>query len=184
MAARLLALIQDKLAEDTATGRLETQLPLDDLAYTMLRIAESFHYLPTITGEPADPDGATRVLRTLLHAPELSAQAGRLAAPSSPTASALLRRSRNAPACLKVSADEGERQDGCNHGVPLPDGAKARKAGSGVERITRQCCCGPAADIPHVVRPCRGNGAQAQDEVPDADCPHEQQIGTGRLPLA
>ena len=140
----------------------------------------------------ADPDGATgscvpcctRQSCRRRRGAAGPAAGGVLSCPSSPTASALLRRSRNAPACLKVSADEGERQDGCNHGVPLPDGAKARKAGSGVERITRQCCCGPAADIPHVVRPCRGNGAQAQDEVPDADCPHEQQIGTGRLPLA
>jgi hypothetical protein len=95
--------------------------------------------------------------------------------------SALLRRSRITSACLKVSADEGERQYGCAPGVPLSDGARARKAGSDVKRITRQCCRGPATDIPHIVRPCCGNGAQAQDKVPDADCSHEQQIGTGRL---
>ena len=63
---RLLALIREKLAEDIAAGRIEDILPLDDLAYTVLRVAESFYYLPTITGEPADPDRATRVLKAIL----------------------------------------------------------------------------------------------------------------------
>jgi AcrR family transcriptional regulator len=63
---RILALVRDKLAEDVAAGRIEDILPLDDLAYTVLRVTESFHYLPTITGEPADPDRATRVLKAIL----------------------------------------------------------------------------------------------------------------------
>ncbi|UWP79882.1 QsdR family transcriptional regulator [Dactylosporangium fulvum] len=63
---RLIALLRGKLADDIATGRITTPLPLDELAYATLRIAESFHYRPTITGEPADPDGATRVLGALL----------------------------------------------------------------------------------------------------------------------
>jgi AcrR family transcriptional regulator len=66
---RLLALIRDKLADDIATGRIEAILPLDDLAYTVLRVAESFHYLPTITGEPADPDRAGAVLKAILRPP-------------------------------------------------------------------------------------------------------------------
>jgi hypothetical protein len=66
---RILALVRDKLAEDIAGGRIEAVLPLDDLAYTVLRIAESFHYLPTITGEPADPDRATKVLKAILRPP-------------------------------------------------------------------------------------------------------------------
>ncbi len=63
---RMLALVRDKLAEDIADGRIESPLPLDDLAYTVLRVTESFHYLPTITGEPADPDRATLVLKAIL----------------------------------------------------------------------------------------------------------------------
>jgi AcrR family transcriptional regulator len=63
---RFLALIRDKLADDIAAGRIEEILPLDDLAYTVLRIAESFHFRPTITGEHADPDRATAVLRAIL----------------------------------------------------------------------------------------------------------------------
>ena len=63
---RMLEYLRDKLANDIATGRVQSALPLDDLAYTVLRIAESFHYLPTITGEPADPDRATQVLKAIL----------------------------------------------------------------------------------------------------------------------
>lgn len=63
---RLLDLLKSKLAEDLAEGRVVSPIPLDDLAYTVLRVAESFHYLPTITGEPADPDRAARVLAALL----------------------------------------------------------------------------------------------------------------------
>jgi len=63
---RLLAFIRDRLADDIASGRIDIPLPLEDLAYTTLRVAESFHYLPTITGEPADPDRATRVLKAIL----------------------------------------------------------------------------------------------------------------------
>lgn len=66
---RLLALLRDKLADDIATGRIDAVLPLDDLAYTVLRVSESFHYLPTITGERADPERATRVLRAILRPP-------------------------------------------------------------------------------------------------------------------
>ncbi len=63
---RLLAYLRDKLADEIATGRIEPILSLDDLAYTVLRIAESFHYMPTITDEPADPDRAVRVLTAFL----------------------------------------------------------------------------------------------------------------------
>ncbi|MGI8334360.1 QsdR family transcriptional regulator [Actinomadura scrupuli] len=66
---RLLDLLRDKLSEDLEEGRIATTIPLDDLAYTVLRVTESFHYLPTITGEPADPDRAARVLAALLPSP-------------------------------------------------------------------------------------------------------------------
>jgi AcrR family transcriptional regulator len=63
---RLVALLRTKLAEEIADGKIAIALPLDDLAYTVLRVTESFHFLPTITGEPADPDRATRVLQAIL----------------------------------------------------------------------------------------------------------------------
>lgn len=63
---RMLDYITAKVADDIATERVHSVLPLDDLAYTVLRVAESFHYLPTITGEAADPDRAIRVLKAIL----------------------------------------------------------------------------------------------------------------------
>lgn len=66
---RMLAYVRAKLAADIESGRTHTTLSLDDLAYTVLRVAESFHYLPTINGEPADPDRAVRVLTAILGGP-------------------------------------------------------------------------------------------------------------------
>jgi tetracycline repressor-like protein len=63
---RMLDYVKGKLADDIDTGRVRSVLPLDDLAFTVLRVGESFHYLPTITGEAADPDRATRVLTAIL----------------------------------------------------------------------------------------------------------------------
>ncbi|MFB7719179.1 QsdR family transcriptional regulator [Nocardia sp. NPDC056100] len=63
---RMLAYVRAKLAADLETGRIHTTLDLDDLSYTVLRVAESFHYMPTIIGEPADPDRAVRVLTAIL----------------------------------------------------------------------------------------------------------------------
>ncbi|MFF2554362.1 QsdR family transcriptional regulator [Nocardia sp. NPDC058058] len=66
---RMLAYVRAKLAADLDTGRIHTPLTLDDLSYTVLRVAESFHYMPTIIGEPADPDRAVRVLTAILGNP-------------------------------------------------------------------------------------------------------------------
>ncbi|UGT38951.1 hypothetical protein LTV02_22905 [Nocardia yamanashiensis] len=66
---RMLAYVREKLAADLDTSRIHSTLTLDDLAYTVLRVAESFHYMPTIIGEPADPDRAVRVLNALLGNP-------------------------------------------------------------------------------------------------------------------
>jgi AcrR family transcriptional regulator len=63
---RLVALIRTYLAEDIAEGRIRSSLSLDELAYAAVRIAESYHYLPTMAGQPPDPDGAERTLRELL----------------------------------------------------------------------------------------------------------------------
>jgi AcrR family transcriptional regulator len=65
---RLIARVQALLTEDVADGRLQTSIPLDDLAYTLVRIAESFAYSPFITGQPADAARADRVITTLLQA--------------------------------------------------------------------------------------------------------------------
>ncbi len=63
---RLLTVVRDRLAEDRLEGRVRSSLSLDDLAYASVRIAESYYYLPTIAGRPADPDGAERVLTALM----------------------------------------------------------------------------------------------------------------------
>ena len=63
---RLLSLVKGRLAQDRLEGRIRSSLSLDDLAFATLRIAESYYYLPTIAGLPADPDGAERVILALL----------------------------------------------------------------------------------------------------------------------
>lgn len=63
---RLIAEVRTYLSMDVDSGRITSDLSLDDLAYASVRIAESYHYLPTIAGQPPDPDGAERVLASLL----------------------------------------------------------------------------------------------------------------------
>ncbi|RLV55657.1 hypothetical protein D9V41_09310 [Aeromicrobium phragmitis] len=63
---RLVNLIKGFLAEDLAEHRVRSSLSLDDLAYATVRISDSYHYLPTITGQLPDPEGAERVLGELL----------------------------------------------------------------------------------------------------------------------
>jgi AcrR family transcriptional regulator len=63
---RLLALVQRRIADDVSSGRVRTPLPLDELAYAVVRISESYIYLPAITGEEVDPDILGRVLSVLL----------------------------------------------------------------------------------------------------------------------
>ncbi|MDT4938604.1 MAG: hypothetical protein QOG80_2275 [Pseudonocardiales bacterium] len=71
---RLIARVQALLSADVAAGPLQTTIPLDDLAYTLVRIAESFAYSPFITGQPADAARAERVISTLLQAAVPAAQ--------------------------------------------------------------------------------------------------------------
>ena len=54
------------LAEDIESGRLLSPVPLDDLAFTVVRIVESYVHRRIITGEKPDADGAGRVLGALL----------------------------------------------------------------------------------------------------------------------
>jgi AcrR family transcriptional regulator len=63
---RLFALIRGLLEQDVADGRVASPLPLDELAYIVIRICESYIYLPAITGEPPDPDVLGRVLAVLV----------------------------------------------------------------------------------------------------------------------
>jgi len=63
---RFVLLVRDLLAEDVAAGRLETTVPLEDLAYTAVRVVESYVHRAAITGEEPDADRAARVLQALL----------------------------------------------------------------------------------------------------------------------
>jgi AcrR family transcriptional regulator len=63
---RLFALVHEMLAAEVDTGRVVTPLPLDELTYAVIRICESYIYLPAITGEPSDPEALCRVLDVLL----------------------------------------------------------------------------------------------------------------------
>jgi AcrR family transcriptional regulator len=63
---RLISRIYELLCADASAGHLQTSIPFDDLAYTLVRIAESFAYSPFITGQPADPARAERVIDMLL----------------------------------------------------------------------------------------------------------------------
>jgi AcrR family transcriptional regulator len=63
---RLFALVRDLIKADIADARVATPLPVDELAYTVVRVCESYIYLPAITGEPSDPDMLGRVLDVLV----------------------------------------------------------------------------------------------------------------------
>jgi AcrR family transcriptional regulator len=64
--SRLIELVRELLVEDIAAGRVTIELAPLELAYTVVRIVESFVHTPAITGCAPDPDGNARVLRALL----------------------------------------------------------------------------------------------------------------------
>jgi AcrR family transcriptional regulator len=66
---RLVGLVRELAVAETAAGRLASPIPLDDLAYTLVRVIESYVYLRTITGEEPDGTRAARVLQALLPPP-------------------------------------------------------------------------------------------------------------------
>ena len=66
--ARLIALVTRLVQDEVAAGRLDPTVPVDDLAYVLVRIMESYIYIGLITGEHPDPDRAARVIDTLLPA--------------------------------------------------------------------------------------------------------------------
>jgi len=64
--SRLLSFIRGLLAEDLDAERVQTEIPLEDLTYVVVRVIESYVYLSLITGEQPDADRASRVLQALL----------------------------------------------------------------------------------------------------------------------
>jgi AcrR family transcriptional regulator len=65
---RLLELVEQLIAADIADHRVHSPLPLPELAYTVVRVCESYIYLPAITGDAVHPEVLRRVLDVLLPA--------------------------------------------------------------------------------------------------------------------
>lgn len=63
---RLIAALQDLLVEEVAAGRMDLPADLYDVAYTMVRIIESYIYLDLIIGERPDAKRAEAIVRLLL----------------------------------------------------------------------------------------------------------------------
>jgi hypothetical protein len=64
--SRVVAAVRDLLTAEAEAGRLELPLAPDDLAYVIVRLAESFTYTDLITGEQPAPDKARRAIAALL----------------------------------------------------------------------------------------------------------------------
>jgi AcrR family transcriptional regulator len=67
--ARVTALFEGLLAAEQCSSRLPLPLPVHDMAYVMVRVAESFIYSDLIVGEEPDAAKATAVIAALLGAP-------------------------------------------------------------------------------------------------------------------
>jgi AcrR family transcriptional regulator len=63
---RLIAAIEDLLAEETRSGHLSVPVDRHELAYVIVRVIESYTYLDLITGEDPDARRAEPILRMLL----------------------------------------------------------------------------------------------------------------------
>lgn len=63
---RLIEAVQALLEEEVEAGRMELPADLHDVAYTIVRIVESYIYLDLIIGETPDAGRAESMLRLLL----------------------------------------------------------------------------------------------------------------------
>jgi AcrR family transcriptional regulator len=64
--ARLIAAFEGLLADEAGAGRLDLPVDLDDLAYVLVRLIESYIYLDLITGQDPRTRSAEPILRMLL----------------------------------------------------------------------------------------------------------------------
>jgi tetracycline repressor-like protein len=67
----MIAAARELLEEQVQAGTPHPALDIDTLAYTMIRVAESFLYSDVIAGSEPDVDKAVDVVRLMLHAPPL-----------------------------------------------------------------------------------------------------------------
>ena len=63
---RVIAAVQGLLLREQEAGHLDGDYPLDDLAFLVVRVVESFVYVEHIAGEEPDPERAERALFFLL----------------------------------------------------------------------------------------------------------------------
>jgi AcrR family transcriptional regulator len=63
---KLVAATREMLEAEVEAGRLDPPMDLDDLAYIMVRLGESFVYTDVITGGQPEPEKAERAIAALL----------------------------------------------------------------------------------------------------------------------
>jgi hypothetical protein len=63
---RLISAVHGLLLREREAGHLAGDYPLEDLAFLVVRVVESFVYVERIAGEQPDPERAARALRFLL----------------------------------------------------------------------------------------------------------------------
>jgi AcrR family transcriptional regulator len=63
---RFVAVTETLLGEELAAGRMRTPLPAHDLAYLLVRVAESFTYADLIAGEPPSAERAAAAFALVL----------------------------------------------------------------------------------------------------------------------
>ena len=63
---RMVETVQALVKEEVDRGTIEPRLPVADLAYVIVRIAESFSYTDVITGSKPDPKKLERTIEALL----------------------------------------------------------------------------------------------------------------------
>ena len=70
---RLIAAMHDLLEQEAGAGRLDLPVDLQELAYVIVRLIESYTYLDLITGEQPDASRAEPILRMLLRLESVAA---------------------------------------------------------------------------------------------------------------
>jgi hypothetical protein len=63
---RLCTAVEQLLTEETEAGNVVPPLEIPDLAYVVVRLAETFTYTNLITGEPPSPEKAAAAVAALL----------------------------------------------------------------------------------------------------------------------
>jgi AcrR family transcriptional regulator len=76
MQRRSIAAMREQLSQEVEAGNLRPPLPLDDLAYVIVRIVESYLYSDVIAGRDPDIAGGVAAIHALLLAPPVPARDG------------------------------------------------------------------------------------------------------------